>query len=148
MKIRTTPQTQGSILLASLLTAAIIGIALGSYLTLTSNQNLSVFRSKTWNDGIPVAEAGVEEALTQLHAYGTTNFAANSWTWGTDGCYHKRRSVGSEGSYFDVGVKPVEPPVITATAYVRTPLTSSSAFGMILGVTTSQGTTNSYVKRR
>ena len=131
----------------SLLTAAVIGTALGSYLTLISNQNQSVFRSMTWNEAIPVAEAGIEEALTQIHYYSTTNFSAN-WTWGLDGCYHKKRSVGTDGAYYDVAVKLVEPPVITSTAYVRTPLTPSSALGMILGTVNSSRTSSPYVKRR
>jgi len=80
MKIQTKSQTEGSVLLVSLLTAGVIGIALGSYLTLTANQHQSVFRSLTWNEAIPVSEAGIEEALTQIHYYGTTNFSAN-WTW-------------------------------------------------------------------
>src|SRR5207249_9584570 len=84
MKIRTQSQAQGSVLLVSLLTATVIGIALSSYLTLTSNQNQSVFRSQTWNEGIPVAEAGIEEALTQINLYGIPNFLANNWTWGLD----------------------------------------------------------------
>src|ERR1044071_7630307 len=117
MKIQTSPQTQGSVLLVSLLTASVIGFALGSYLALTSSQNQSVFRSKTWNEGIPVAEPGIEEALNQIPYYRIANFAANSWSWGLDGCYHKQRFVGSEGAYYDVAIRPVDPPVITSTAY-------------------------------
>jgi len=147
MKIQTKSQTDGSVLLVSLLTAGVIGIALGSYLTLTANQHQSVFRSMTWNEGIPVSEAGVEEALTQIYYNGITNFSAN-WTWGLDGCYHKIRSIGTDGAYYDVAVKPVNPPVIVSTAYVRAPLTPSSAFGMILGTVSSGGTPNPYVKRR
>src|SRR3989454_7378936 len=147
MKIQTKSQTEGSVLLVSLLTAGVIGIALGSFLTLISNQNQSVFRSMTWNEAIPVAEAGVEEALTQIHYCGTTNFSAN-WTWAIDGCYHKKRSVGTDGAYYDVAVKLVEPPVIISTAYVRSPLTPSSAFGMILGTVNSRATSSPYVKRR
>ncbi len=148
MKIQTKAQTEGSALLVTLLTATIIGLALGSYLTLTSNHNQSVFRSMMWNEGIPVAEAGVEDALTQIYYHGITNFSVNNWTWGLDGCYHKTRSVGAAGDYYDVAIKPVDPPVITSTAYVRTPLAPSPAFGMILGVVTSGGTSNPYVKRR
>ena len=118
MKIQTRPQTQGSVLLVSLLTASVIGVALGSYLTLTANQHQSVYRSMTWNEGIPVAEAGVEEALTHIYYYGVTNFAANNWTWGTDGRYHKQRFVGATGAYYDVCIQPVDPPVIFSTAYV------------------------------
>src|SRR5262245_25150930 len=148
MKIQTKSQTEGSVLLVSLLTASVLGVALGSYLTLTANQHQSVFRSTTWNEGIPVAEAGIEEALTQIQYFGITNFSGN-WTWGLDRCYHMQRYVGDEGAYYDVAIQPVDPPVITSTAFVRLPLkTASSAFGMILGATTSQGTSNPYVKRR
>src|SRR6266478_5946025 len=146
MKIRTKTQTQGSVLLVTLLTASIIGLALASYLTMCSNQNLSVFRSRSWNEGIPVAEAGVEEALTQIYYTGITNLSANNWAWGTDRCYHKTRSVGIDGSYYEVAINPIDPPVILSTAYVRAPLAPSSAFGMILGSVSSGGTP--YVKRR
>src|SRR3989441_477168 len=148
MKIRTQSQTQGSVLLVTLLTATIIGLALASYLTLTSNQNLAVSRSTSWNEGIPVAEAGIEEALTQIYECGITNLSANNWTWGTDGYYHKTRSIGNDGSYYEVAINPVDPPVIVSTAYVRAPLAPSSAFGMILGTLNSGGTPNPYVKRR
>src|SRR2546427_13039882 len=121
MKIRTKSQTQGSVLLVALLTATIIGLALGSYLTLTSNQHQAVFRSMTFNQGIAVAEAGVEEALTQIHYNGITNFSANNWTWGLDGCYHKQRLIGTDGASYDVAIKPVNPPGITSTAFVRAP---------------------------
>ena len=148
MKIQIKSKVQGSVLLVSLLTATVIGIALGSYLSLTANQHQSVFRSMTWNEGIPIAEAGIEEALTQVHYYGITNFSANHWTWGLDGCYHKNRSIGTNGAYYDVAIRLVDPPVITSTAYVPAPMTRSSAFGMILGVTTSGGSTNACIKRR
>src|SRR3989442_3925935 len=100
MKIQTKSQTEGSVLLVSLLTAAVIGIALGSYLSLTANQHQSVFRSMTWNEGIAVSEAGIEEALTQVHYYGIANFSTNKWTWGLDGCYHKKRSIGTNDSSY------------------------------------------------
>ena len=148
MKIQTKSQTEGSVLLVSLLTAAVIGIALSSYLSLAANQHQSVFRSMTWNEGVAVSEAGIEEALTQIHYNGITNFSANHWTWGLDGCYHKQQSVGENGAYYDVAVSLADPPVITSTAYVLAPLTPSSAFGMILGVTTSGGTSKNYAKRR
>ena len=146
MKIQIKSQNEGSVLLVSLLTATVIGVALGSYLSLTANQHQSVFRSMTWNEGVPIAEAGIEEALTQLHYNGTATFSA-SWTLGVDGCYHKQRTIGTDGAYYDVAIKPVNPPVIISTSYVPAPLTPSSAFGMILG-TVSSGGTKTYAKRR
>src|SRR5688572_18489808 len=100
MKIQTNPRTQGSVLLVSLLTASVIGVALGSYLTLTSTQHQSVHRSTTWNEGIPVAEAGIDEALNHIRYHGIENLSANNWTWGLDGRYHKQRFVGTNGAYF------------------------------------------------
>ena len=148
MKIRTKSQSEGSVLLVSLLTASVIGVALGSYLTLTSNQHQSVFRSGIWNEGIPVAEAGVEEALSHIYYHGMTNFSVNNWTWGVDRAYHKTRYVGTEGTYYDVAIQLVDPPIIVSTAYVPAPLTKSSGLGMILGVVNSSGSTPRFIKRR
>src|SRR5437667_5606976 len=137
----------GSVLLVALLTAWVIGIALVSYLTMVANQNRSTYRSLTWNMCIPVLEAGVEEALTQIHyAAITANFGANQWTYNAiDGRYHKTRVLtNSEGSYYDVSIQPTDPrgephgPVIFSSGYVPAPadtgapLGGESAFGMIL----------------
>ena len=148
MKIQTKAQTEGSVLLVSLLTASVIGVALGSYLTLTSNQHQSVYRSNIWNEGIPVAEAGVEEALSQIYYHGITNFSANNWTWGLDRGYHKTRYVGDAGAYYDVVIQLVDPPVIVSTGYIPAPLAPSSGLGMILGTVNSAGTARRYIKRR
>ena len=140
MRIRANQtKTQGSVLLITMLTAWVIGISLVSYLTLVANQNRSTFHSLTWNTCVPVMEAGVEEALTQLHFNGITNFSSNDWTIGADGLYHKRRDIGSDGSYYEVTIQPVDPPVIVSTGYSAAPANTgqpmggSSAFGMILG---------------
>ena len=140
MRIRANQtRTQGSVLLITLMTAWVIGISLVSYLTLVANQNRSTFHSLTWNTCVPVMEAGVEEALTQLHFNGITNLLSNQWTLGADGLYHKRRDIGSDGSYYEVTIQPVDPPVIVSTGYSAAPANTgqpmggSSGFGMILG---------------
>jgi len=152
MKIRTNTQAQGSALVVTLLTALVIGITLASYLTLVSSQNISTMRSLAWNSTVPVLEAGIEEALAHIHDHlnrtvGTdiSNLSGNGWTLGADGWYHKTRMIGT-GSYCDVAIQPVNPPVITSVGYVPTPLTPSSQLGMILGGTPSP--TVSYVNRR
>src|SRR6185369_2216690 len=92
----------GSVLLTTLLSAWVIGIALVSYLTLVANQNRRSYHSQTWSTCIPVLEAGIEEALTQLHFVGMDNLGANHWTYSAaDGQYHKTRTVDDEGSYFE-----------------------------------------------
>jgi hypothetical protein len=137
---------QGSVLLITLMTAWVIGIALVSYLTLVANQNRRTYRSLSWNTCIPVLEAGIEEALTQIHYAGTENLGANQWSFNaTDQRYHKMRQVNSDGSYYDVGIQPNDPrgephgPVIFSTGYVPAPADTGApvggetAFGMILG---------------
>jgi hypothetical protein len=127
------------VLLVTLLTAWVIGISLLSYLTLVANQNRSTFQSQTWNTCVPVMEAGLEEALSQLHENGISNLATNQWTLGLDGLFHKRRSIGADGSYYEVTIEPVDPPVIVSTGYSAAPANTgkpmggSTAFGMILG---------------
>src|SRR3989454_1102299 len=142
MRIRanhTRIRTESSVLLVTLLTAWVIGISLVSYLTLVANQNRSTFHSLTWSTCVPVMEAGIEEALTQLHYNSITNLLFNHWTFGIDGLYHKRRYVGADGSYYETTIQPVDPPVIVSTRYAAAPadtgksMGGSSAFGMILG---------------
>jgi len=152
MKIRTNTKAQGSVLMVTLLTAFIFCIALASYLSMVSSQNQSVMRSLTWNSAIPVVEAGIEEALTQVYFNGITNLTANGWTFGSDGFYHKTRDLGNGYSY-NVLIKALPQPVIDCVASVPAPANFASyystPFGMILGGVTGQpSSTVATVKRR
>src|SRR5215475_305017 len=69
----------GNTLLVVMMLIGIILLALGSYLALTSQENRTVKRSLCWNAALPMAEAGIEEALSQLKQ-NTTNFEADGWT--------------------------------------------------------------------
>src|SRR5438552_14339506 len=130
MRIRTSQtQIQGSVLLVTLLTAWVIGISLVSYLTLVANQNRSTFHSLTWNTCVPVMEAGLEEALTQLHFNGIPNLSSNRWTLGLDGLYHKRSFIGADGSYYEVTIQPVDPSVIVSTGYAAAPANTGQSIG-------------------
>src|SRR5213596_753048 len=101
---------QGSVLLITLMTAWVIGIALVSYLTLVANQNRRTYHSLTWNACIPVLEAGIEEALTQIHYQGIENYGAHQWTFNAgDQLYHKTHQVNNDGSYYDVGIQRIDP---------------------------------------
>src|SRR5262245_52624500 len=144
MKINSPNRVQGSALLLALLTAFVICIALTTYLYLVSNQNRSVMRSMAWNSSIPVVEAGVEEALTQLNyaRVPVVNMETNGWSaLSADGFYHKTNDLGNGFSY-DVGVKPPvlggpDQPTIESIGYAPSPANIasfySSPWGMILG---------------
>jgi len=94
MKIQRS-QEQGNTLLVVLLATGLIVAALGSYLNLAATEHKTVHRSLSWNAALPVAEAGVEEALSHLNK-NRTNFEGDGWTTN----YFKRRSLGK--GYFDV----------------------------------------------
>src|SRR5688572_4374298 len=88
-------QEAGNTLLVVLLITGLIVAALGSYLNLASTEHKTVHRSLAWNAALPLAEAGVEEALSHLNK-NKTNYAADGWTTN----YFKHRSLGKD--YFDV----------------------------------------------
>ena len=94
MKIQR-PREAGNTLLVVLLITGLIVAALGSYLNLAMTEHKTVHRSLAWNAALPLAEAGVEEALSHLNK-NRTNFAADGWTTN----YFKHRSLGKD--CFDV----------------------------------------------
>jgi hypothetical protein len=105
----------GSALLIVLVTVGIIGVLMASYLNLVSSQNLSTMRSLQWNSAIPIAEAGIEEALTHLY-YNPTNRATEGWTL-TGDYYQKERHLGD--ARYITRISTGSPPVIFSSAYVR-----------------------------
>src|SRR5213083_1129190 len=142
MKITTHTRPQGSALLLALLTAFVICITLTTYLYLVSNQNRSVMRSLAWNSSIPVVEAGIEEALTQLNYTPVVNMETNGWgALSADGFHHKFNDLGN-GFAYDVGVKPPvagapDVPTIESMGYAPAPANIGSYYstpwGMIFG---------------
>lgn len=118
----------------TMVTCFVIGITLVAYLELASSQHRAVVRSESWNSAIPVAEAGLEEALTQLHL-NRTNLSANGWQSVADGMtlsngvtlagkqYYVERTLG-EGRYL-VAISGDVAPVITSQAYVKAPITET-----------------------
>lgn len=80
--------SQGSALLLTLVATGILTLALGSYLYLVSHQFRSTARSQQWNSSIPIAEAGIEEAIAHLNRNYNTNGInkltpdVNSGGWG------------------------------------------------------------------
>src|SRR6185436_12198943 len=93
----------GSVLLAALLSCAVLGGALASYLVLVRVQNASVMHSQSWNSAIPISEAGIEEALAHINdSQIGTNFAVDGWVRTNEAsmgpAFFLKRSIG-EGRY-------------------------------------------------
>src|SRR6266699_877933 len=114
MKIKESRET-GSTLLVVMMISGIIMLALASYLTLASQERQTVRRSLCWNAALPMAEAGVEEALSQLKQ-NTNNFAADDWTTN----YIKQRPLGADGYYtVNLSGRPGSVVTITSTGSVH-----------------------------
>ena len=100
----------GSVLLVALLTCAIIGVVLASYLIMTSTQNRSTMRSQTWNSSIALTEAGVEDALQLINKHAGNFEQLTNWpntagadNWSKSGnVFYVRRYLGE--NYYDVWV--------------------------------------------
>lgn len=135
MKIRHSRE-EGSALLISLIITVIMGSALASYLKLVEYQNRSVVRSQFWNAAIPAAEAGIEEALTHLNYLGDADRATNGWQM-QNGLYQIQRTLGD--SRYEVSMDSSNQPAITATGYVREPITGTELKRTVLVRTTRYG---------
>ena len=103
-----------------LVIVVLTGMTLASYLDLVSNQNRSIQRSLAWNTGVPIAEAGIEEALAHLNKNGT-NRIGDGWELAADGTnVWRERFIGD--SKFQVYVNAfTEPPAVLARGYVPNP---------------------------
>ena len=142
MNIRIATRLCGSILLLALLTAVVLSLTLATLLSLTFSESRIVSRSLVWNSDIPMADAGVEEALTHLYyVNGTNGLGTNGWSMGADGFYHKSRSFASAGSY-DVLIQPVDPPIIVSTARMLAPIAPSYSIARRIRVSTTKLRTN------
>ena len=104
----------GHTLFVVMILCGIITAALGTYLNLASQEQKTLHRSYCWNAALPMAEAGVEEALSHLNQ-NKTNYAAEGW--GTNTLRHR----GFGDDYYVVGVtgKPGSTVTITSTGFVH-----------------------------
>jgi hypothetical protein len=135
MKLRSSKE-HGGILLVMLVTSGIIGITLGSYLKYTATQSRSISRSENWNLGIPVAEAGVEEALAHINdSVIGTNFALNGWTV-VSNQFQRSDTIDGGGRYI-VRISTDRFPIITSTGYTLKG-GSTNEYSRIVRVTTTQ----------
>jgi hypothetical protein len=111
-------RNRGSAFLISLILVGIMSFAMASYLALIRTHSYATMRSLAWNTGIPVAEAGIEEALTHLCVNGLV--ATDGWEL-VQGLYLMKTRV-IEGGECIVGISMTDPPVIVAEAKTQAPL--------------------------
>jgi len=117
------PDNQGSSLLVTLAVTLLLGLSLASYLLLVRTEHVSTVRSQAWHQALVLAEAGVEEALTQLNpaAFTSEVTGGNGWTL-ADGFYEpdppERKLLGGR---YAVVYTAGNPPTIYSTGYTTFP---------------------------
>lgn len=122
----------GNVLVLSLVTAAILGATLTSFLLMIRHQHLTVARSQAWNNAISAAEAGVEDALQFINKYNTTparladwssstSLAEDSWFESGANAYYTVRWIGTNyrTAYVVWITNNASAPTITSHGYVR-----------------------------
>jgi hypothetical protein len=108
-----------------MMTGAILGITLASFMVLSQTEYTSVCRSQSWNRTIPVTEAGIEEALALLNTYaGTTNLLTSwpnaaeddGWTALDDNVFQMTRAIGEDSYTVYITNNPSGAPTILSVA--------------------------------
>ncbi len=130
MKMRTAGYS-GSVLMATLVIIGLVTIMATAYLTLTGRQNYLAMRSTAWNSEIPIAEAGIEEAMAHLNSMPATR-GVNGWTFVGDG-YAKQRTLG-DGYYYTV-ISTATPPTITSIGFGRIPNQNGYSYRTVMVTT-------------
>ncbi|MFA6543061.1 MAG: hypothetical protein WCS99_01465 [Limisphaerales bacterium] len=138
----------GSVLVVTLMVAMIIGITLAAFMDLSSAAHRAVIRSGVWNSCIPLAEAGVEEALTHVYL-NSTNLATQGWTTSTTGLtmsngialagtvYYKSRSLN--GGNYIAAIQGGTTPTITVQGNLPRPLSATDMISRTIQLNTVGG---------
>jgi hypothetical protein len=92
----------GSVLLVVMGTIVVIGIALAAVLSLTTHEQRILARTSAWNAALPVAEAGIEEAMSHLQKVKAGPRDVNGWAG--DGSSFVLGRTNSADSRYLVGI--------------------------------------------
>jgi hypothetical protein len=124
---------------------ALFALVLGSYLTLVEGQADSVARSQSYDTVIPVAEAGVEEALSLINKNGgartwTNNLTSDGWSAMTSSNTTTKSNLVFGVNYYQVTISNASggAPTIISTGVVPY---IEHAWGAQVASTTNYGST-------
>jgi len=128
LRYKTLDLDDGSVLLVTLFMTALIGFFLFSYMYLVRVQRIQVARSYAWNSALPLAEAGVEEALAQLNPgapHPIVDRSANGWGQAVSGKYGPLTRNVTNGCYSVIYTSD-SAPMIYSTGYVTIPVLNAT----------------------
>jgi len=113
-------QEQGvAVFLVMICLAVVLGITAAGYMLLISSQHRLVSQSMNWNTALALAEAGVEEGLSQLNVGYGTNYigsAMTNWTY-TGSSFGPVTRTLTNGSYSAIIKFNGSTPTIICTGY-------------------------------
>ena len=111
MKTSTSSNRQrGSVLVTTLVIGMLVGLVVAALLYVAQQQNYLTARSRVWCSEIPIAEAGIEEAITYIVTR-SGNLAGNgAWDLDASGTnYFKRREFTNGYFYTTIIPSPISP---------------------------------------
>lgn len=143
MKIKRPNSLQrGAVLVTALVLALLVGLVVGALLIISQQHNYLTARSQTWNAEIPIAEAGIEEAMEHINS-------SNSWLMGlvTNGWTRvgsnvvKSRELGDGYYYTSISTSEVAPAIVSIgfgriplqTNFTRRVVTALARKGIVWG---------------
>jgi len=119
MKTLIKSSARGHTVIFTLIASLVLGIVLLGVIKLTSTEGQMTGRSQNWNAVLPIAEAGIEEALTHLK-HSPSNRTDNGWSYdATISKYTKTRTF--KDGYYTVTISTNWDPVIICRAGIRAP---------------------------
>lgn len=126
MRIRSHHVRQrGTVLITTLVIALLVGIVVAALLVVSQQQNILTARSRTWSTEIPIAEAGIEEALAHINSRPRT-YATNGWRQIGSYWVKTGSNLTSDGYYFaSISKASNGAPAITSVGYGRVPLSTN-----------------------
>src|SRR5689334_22417143 len=130
MRLHRSQANRGHTLVLVLVFSGILTALLIGFLRTLNNANLLTARSLSWNNSLPIAEAGIEEASSAICSisYGqdlTAMLQSAGWTANGNSLSRSRdltnayyaALITSSNTAFAIG--PTNPPVICSTGFVR-----------------------------
>lgn len=102
-------------LIGTLILVAIMASVLAAIMSHVSQEHRMLARTEAWNSALPIAEAGVEEAMSHMRKVESGYRAVNGWTQsGTNYTLTRTRTNG----IYNVSIDTQIPPVIISTGKV------------------------------
>ncbi len=115
---------RGSVLITTLVITGLVTVTVLALLAVSQRQNYFAARAATWHSEIPIAEAGIEEAMAHINSRPRT-LETNGWVK-TGSNYVKSISVGTNADYAYTMISTSKPLTIVSIGYGAVPLRTNN----------------------